>query len=71
MELLKLDDVLEKADAHYAAAVAGQCGVDIRYAAPETLPRVESRQVKALAAALVDEINLRFAALAGWGQNNG
>ena len=66
MKAISTNDVLDRANAIYAATVAEQCGVDIKYAAPETLPKIESRQVKAVAAALVDEINLRLSALAGW-----
>lgn len=66
MKKLNTNDVLDRANAIYAAQVAGELGVGIAYAAPETLPRIESRQVKAVAAALVDEINLRLGALGHW-----
>ena len=66
MKKLNVDDVMELANATYAALVAGDLGVDAAYAAPETLPRIESRQVRALAAALVSEINLRLDALGHW-----
>ena len=66
MQLIDLDTVMRKADAIYAAKVAAQCGVNLAYAAPETLPRIESRQVRAVAEALVGELNVRLEALSGW-----
>lgn len=66
MKLLNTNEVLELADSLYAGMVAEQVGVDVRYAAPETLPRIESRQVKAVVAALVSEVNKRLSALGGW-----
>ena len=66
MKLIDKEETARRADAIYAAMVAEQCGVDPRYAAPETLPRIESRQVKAMMAALVDEFNSRLSALSGW-----
>lgn len=66
MKAISTNDVLDRANAIYAASVAAELGIDPAYAAPETLPKIESRQVKAVAAALVDEINLRLSALAGW-----
>jgi hypothetical protein len=40
--------------------------VDLRYTAPEAMPKIQSDQVKAIAEALVEEVNVRLAALSGW-----
>lgn len=65
MKLLSLDATMALADRIYAQEVLGS-GADLRYAAPETMPRIESRQVRAVAAALVEEVNKRLSALGGW-----
>ena len=65
MKLLNVDEVLALADKRYAQEVIDS-GIDLRHAAPETMPKIESRQVRALARALVEETNKRLAALGGW-----
>lgn len=65
MKLISIDEVLRKADERYAAAKQA-AGMDLRCAAPEALPRIQSDQAKAIAAVIVDEVNARLAALAGW-----
>lgn len=65
MKLIDIDEVLRKADERYADAKMA-AGMDLRYAAPEAMPRIQSDQVKAIAAVIVDEVNARLAALAGW-----
>lgn len=65
MKLISTDEVIEKANVKYAQAKMDK-DVDLRYAAPEAMPRIQSDQVKAVAEALVEEVNTRLAALAGW-----
>ena len=65
MKLINVNEVLEKANTKYARAKMDK-GVDLRYAAPEAMPRIQSDQVKAIAEVLVEEVNARLAALAGW-----
>lgn len=65
MNLIDIDEVLRKADERYVDAKMA-AGMDLRYTAPEMMPRIQSDQVKAIAAVIVDEVNARLAALAGW-----
>lgn len=65
MKLISTDEVIEKANVKYAQAKMDM-GVDLRYTAPEAMPRIQSDQVKAVAEALVEEVNTRLAALSGW-----
>ena len=63
MELIKLDDVMEKANEAYAREVLG---IQRHRLPPANRPKIESRQLKAVAKVLIDEINARLGALAGW-----
>ena len=65
MKLISTDEVIEKANVKYAQAKMDK-GVDLRYTAPEAMPKIQSDQVKAIAETLVEEVNARLAALAGW-----
>ncbi len=65
MKLISTDEVIEKANVKYAQAKMDK-GVDLRYMAPEAMPKIQSDQVKAIAEALVEEVNVRLAALSGW-----
>ncbi len=65
MKLIDVDEVLRKANKRYVDAKMA-AGMDLRHAAPEMMPRIQSDQVKAIAAVLVDEVNKRLEALAGW-----
>jgi hypothetical protein len=47
------DRIMTMANAHYAEAKAKRLGIDLRYTAPEALPKIESDQVKSLAKAIV------------------
>ena len=65
MNLISAEAVMEKANQKYVKAKMNS-GLDLRCTAPELLSVIHSDQVKAVAEALVDEVNLRFAALTGW-----
>lgn len=65
MKLISTDEVIEKANVKYAQAKMDK-GVDLRYTAPGAMPKIQSDQVKAIAEALVEEVNVRLAALSGW-----
>lgn len=65
MKLISTDEVIEKANVKYAQAKMDK-GVDLRYTASEAMPKIQSDQVKAIAEALVEEVNVRLAALSGW-----
>lgn len=65
MKLISTDEVIEKANVKYAQAKMDK-GVDLRYTAPEAMPKIQSDQVKAIAEALVEEVNVCLAALSGW-----
>jgi hypothetical protein len=65
MKLISTDEVIEKANVKYAQAKMDK-SVDLRYTAPEAMPKIQSDQVKAIAEALVEEVNVRLAALSGW-----
>ena len=65
MKLISTDEVIEKANVKYAQAKMDK-GVDLRYTALEAMPKIQSDQVKAIAEALVEEVNVRLAALSGW-----
>ena len=66
MTLIDKETVLARANELYAREVLGARADKGHYLAPELWPKIESRQVKAIAAALVDEINLRLEAVGGW-----
>lgn len=55
---LSVDEVMDQANALYATAKLSKAGVDARYTAPECFPAIASDQVKALAHALVNCINV-------------
>jgi hypothetical protein len=65
MKLISTDEVIEKANVKYAQAKMDK-SADLRYTAPEAMPKIQSDQVKAIAEALVEEVNVRLAALSGW-----
>ena len=54
---LSYEEILNKANARYAAAWAKRNSADIRYRAPEQLPKIESEQVKCVLRALVEAVN--------------
>jgi hypothetical protein len=56
---MKLDYNKVEADANslYGAAALKRAGLEPRYVAPETVPTIESQQVKCFFRALIDEIN--------------
>lgn len=55
------EKVLNLANVHYKRIIIEQAkkerGLDLSYQAPETFPPIQSRQVKALAHAICDELN--------------
>ncbi len=58
MKSLDINTILDRADVLYASEKLKHLPAsDIRYLAPEQLPRIQSDQVKALAAALVEALN--------------
>ncbi len=57
MELIKVEDVLAKANEKYIDSKIKKGLHDPRYCPPECRPQIQSDQIKALAAVLVDEIN--------------
>ena len=65
MKLIDVNDVLERANKKYVRAKIDK-GMDLRYTAPEMMPSIQSDQAKAIAEALVEEVNFRLSALAGW-----
>lgn len=52
----KYEELLAKANAHYATLKAKSQGVDLSYTAPEALPKIQSDQVKAILMALSEQL---------------
>ena len=62
MNLIDFNDIMREAEARHASASAAACAHDGR----PVPPFKPDDATVALVSAAVDEINLRFAALAGW-----
>lgn len=54
---LDVEEIIHEADILYAEAKLVGSGVDVRYMAPEQLPRIVSDQVKAMGRAIINAIN--------------
>lgn len=63
MELIKLDDVMAKANELYVEAKIKKGYYNPSYSPPEFRPEISSEQVKAVAQVLVNELNQAIADL--------
>ena len=57
MELIKLENVLAKANEKYVEAKIKQGLYNPSYSPPEFRPEIRSEQLKAVASVLIDELN--------------
>jgi hypothetical protein len=57
MELIKLEDVLKKANEKYVDAKVKQGYFNPSYSPPEFKPEIRSEQLKAVTEVLIDELN--------------